>query len=89
MLQLSEKTVFEEAVISFKRYFETDFFLFITRTDDGSKEFVTQKCQELKVKNFEIVCINYDTKGQADSISIGLETAKQYLLMKNLYISLI
>jgi NDP-sugar pyrophosphorylase family protein len=79
MLQLGKKTVFEEAVISFKRYFETDFFLFITRTNDGSKEFVTQKCQELKIKSFEIVSINYDTKGQADTISIGLENCKTVL----------
>ncbi|WP_375239095.1 hypothetical protein [Aurantibacter sp.] len=72
MLPLGIKTVFEEAVNSFKRYFETDFFLFITRTDDNSKEFVTKKCSELKIKKYEIVCIDYDTKGQADTIAIGL-----------------
>ena len=72
MLPFKGKTIFEEAVSSFKKYFETDFFLFITREDDGSKGFVSMKCNELNIKNFEIYSINHDTKGQADTISIGL-----------------
>ena len=76
MLPLNGKTIFEEAVSSFKKYFKTDFFLFITRTDDGSKDFVSMKCCELNIKHFEIICINHDTKGQADTISIGLDRMK-------------
>ena len=76
MLPLNGKTIFEEAVSSFKKYFKTDFFLFITRTDDGSKDFVSMKCSELNIKNFEIICINHDTKGQAETISIGLDRMK-------------
>ena len=76
MLPLNGKTIFEEAVSSFKKYFKTDFFLFITRTDDGSKDFVSMKCSELNIKNFEIICINHDTKGQAETISMGLDRMK-------------
>lgn len=72
MLPFKNKTIFEEAVCSFEKYFETDFFLFITRDDDGSEEFVSSKCIELNIKYFEIYSINYDTKGQAETISIGL-----------------
>lgn len=79
-LPLNKTTVFEEAISSFKNYFETDLFLFITRTDDGSKEFVEQKCISLKIKNFKIISIGYDTKGQADTVSIGLREIKQNLL---------
>lgn len=73
MLPLNGKTVFEESVSSFKKYFKTDFFLFITRTDDGSEDFVFMKCGELKIKHFEIICIDNETKGQADTVSIGLQ----------------
>lgn len=76
MLPLNGKTIFEEAVSSFKKYFKTDFFLFITRTDDGSEDFVSMKCIDLNIKHFEIVSINHDTNGQADTISIGLHRMK-------------
>lgn len=76
-LPLNKKTVFEEAISSFKKYFETDTFLFITRTDDGSEEFVKQKCISFNIKNFKIVSIDYDTKGQADTVAIGLNKIKQ------------
>ena len=52
-LPLNSKTVFEEAINSFSNYFNSDFFLFITRTDDNSEHFVIQKCKELKIKNFK------------------------------------
>lgn len=71
-LPLNNRTVFEEAISSFKNYFESDLFLFVTRTDDGSFDFVTEKCLNLGVKNFKIVSIDFDTKGQADTVVIGL-----------------
>ena len=73
MLPLKDKTIFEVALSSFKKYFETDFFLFIIRTDDGSEDFVLLKCSELNIKNFKIISINYDTRGQADTVKIGLD----------------
>lgn len=71
-LPLNNRTVFEEAINSFKQYFESDFFLFITRTDDESFDFVDEKCKILGIRNFKIVSIDFNTKGQADTISVGL-----------------
>ena len=71
-LPLNNRTVFEEAINSFKKYFELDFFLFITRIDDESIDFVDKKCRILGIRNFKIVSIDFDTKGQAETVSVGL-----------------
>ena len=35
--------VFTEAVLSFKKFFTTDFFVFIHRSDDNSEAFINKK----------------------------------------------
>lgn len=75
-LPLNGKTVFAEAVCSFKKYFHTDFFLFITRSDHGARDFVKKECLSLGINNFEIVKLDEDTRGQADTVKIGLEKSK-------------
>lgn len=87
MLPLGESSnVFRESVKSFEKYFEKDVFLFISRTDDGSQEFVENECLELGILNYEIVSIDYDTRGQADTVVIGLEKAKLDVDNEELYI---
>ncbi len=78
-LPLSGKTVFTEAICSFKKYFNSDFFLFITRSDYGVQDFVNKECLSLGVNNFEIVKLDEDTRGQADTVKIGLEKSKKSL----------
>ena len=76
MLPLNGKTVFAEAVCSFKKYFESDFFLFITRSDFGVQDFIKKECLSLGINNFEIINLNEDTRGQADTVKIGLEKSR-------------
>lgn len=77
--------VFNEAIKSFKKYFETDFFLFITRSDYDVRDFVEGKCKVLGIVNFEVVSLKQDTRGQADTVKIGLERAN-YKINEELYI---
>ena len=59
--------------LSFKRYFKTDF---ITRSDFNVTTFVEKECIALGIINFEIVSLTQDTRGQADTVKIGLEKFK-------------
>jgi len=77
MLPLNgNSNVFKESIKSFKNYFKTDFFLFITRSDFEAKDFVEKECNLLGIKNFEIVILDNDTRGQADTVNIGLQKTK-------------
>lgn len=72
MLEAHGKTLFEYSVESFKAYFDTDTFLFIVRSAYGTPEFVKQKSIELGIKTFSIVTLDHDTRGQAETVYLGL-----------------
>jgi len=73
MLPLGVSTnVFSEAVNSFKAYFKEETFLFITRLDDRAPEFVKKECKKLGIESFEIVSLNKDTRGQAETVMQGI-----------------
>ena len=79
MLPLNDKTVFAEAVCSFKKYFKSDLFLFIARSDFGVQDFIKKECLTLGINNFKIIDLDGDTRGQADTVKIGLEKYKANL----------
>ena len=72
----NNSNVFKESVKSFQNYFKSDFFLFITRSDFEVYDFVEKECNFLGIKNFEIVSLDNDTRGQADTVKIGLQKTK-------------
>lgn len=72
---LSNSNVFREAVKSFEFYFNTDTFLFITRSDDGSASFVKKECNNLRIKNVQIISLDSPTRGQAETVAMGLKKA--------------
>lgn len=69
----SNSNVFREAIKSFENYFKTDVFFFITREEPGVFDFVKKECDFLGINNFKIVSIDFNTRGQADTIKIGLD----------------
>jgi hypothetical protein len=76
MLELGEKTVFEHSVGSFEYYFCSHKFLFIVRADYDTPEFVEKKATELGIKDFSIVTLTHETKGQAETVALGLKDIK-------------
>lgn len=72
----NNSNVFKESVKSFQNYFKSDFFLFITRSGFEVYDFVEKECNFLGIKNFEIVSLDNDTRGQADTVKIGLQKTK-------------
>ncbi|WP_308973916.1 capsular biosynthesis protein [Acinetobacter rudis] len=75
MLALDHQTVFEWSVSSFKQYFETDLFIFVVSDKFDTDVFVKTRAEKLGIKNFQIVKLNHDTKGQAHTVFLGLENA--------------
>ena len=71
-LQLADGTVFSASVKSFVNYFETDAFLFLVRKDYKARCFVAEEATRLGIKDYRIVEFSHETRGQADSVSIGI-----------------
>lgn len=76
MLSLGDSNVFRESVSSFKFYFKTDTFIFIIRPEFKTDFFVEQECKLLGILDYKIVILEHNTRGQAETVKIGLERAK-------------
>ncbi|MCE2572624.1 glycosyltransferase family 2 protein [Motilimonas eburnea] len=76
MLMAHGETLFAHAVNSFKAYFDSETFLFIVRDLYETKAFVTEQAQQLGINQFEIVELTQATRGQAETVTLGLEQVK-------------
>ena len=70
-LTINHQTMFELAVNSFSPYFSTEHFLFIVRNDHDNRRFVSEEVSKLGIKDFRILEIDGETRGQADSVYRG------------------
>lgn len=73
LLLPNKLTMFEWAVKSFEEYFKSDSFIFIIRNVYETKEFVEKMCLKLGILNFNIIVLNNETRGQADTVYLGLK----------------
>lgn len=73
MLEAHGATLFSHSVSSFKNYFDTEFFLFILRDIKGTAKFVESELNKLSVKNYKVVILEEETRGQAETVAKGLE----------------
>ncbi|MFM0276969.1 glycosyltransferase family 2 protein [Paraburkholderia sediminicola] len=71
-LELAGESVFARAVRSFEHYFKSDCFTFVTRQDYDSPAFVESELNKLGVANYRITALAHDTRGQAETVSLGL-----------------
>lgn len=70
-LPLGNETVFSKSVKSFENYFNGMPFLFIVRKDHNAMEFVSQEVVRMGLKDFRIIELSTETRGQAESVEIG------------------
>lgn len=73
MLEAHGKTLFELSVESFQRYFATHEFLFIVKDIFDTPTFVQEKAQSMGIKQAHVVVLDSDTRGQAETVTLGLE----------------
>lgn len=81
-----DSNVFSESLKSFKNYFDSDTFLFVHRDDDGSKDFIINQCADLNIKNIILKKISFDTRGQAETVALGLANLDDRILSEPIYI---
>jgi hypothetical protein len=72
-LEAHGASLFDHAVRSFATYFDTLPFLFIARDVAETAAFVTARCEALGVRRHQIVMLDHPTRGQADTVAIGLD----------------
>lgn len=72
MLPAHGKSLFAHCVESFKEYFSSEKFLFIIRDVYNTEDFVNSECQQLNISDFQIVCLDKPTRGQAETVYLGL-----------------
>lgn len=77
-LLVNGATVFEHSLRSFERYFSTDKFLFLVRSDYDAAGFVEQKVREMGISDFSIVVFSEETQGQADTVYQGLARSRDF-----------
>lgn len=73
MLSAHGSPLFDHAILSFEHYFETLPFLFIVRDLFDTPAFVATRCKALGIRDFRIVVLEGETRGQAETVYIGLE----------------
>lgn len=71
-LPLADETVFSLSVRSFENYFDSEPFLFLVRKDYEARRFVAAESNRLGIKDCRIIEFSHETRGQADSVALGL-----------------
>jgi len=74
MLPLQGKTLFDWSILSFQRYFDNEQFLFVVREDEQTVNFVANHCKQMSIKRFAIKQLKRDTRGQAETVALALES---------------
>ncbi|MGK3274003.1 glycosyltransferase family 2 protein [Comamonas kerstersii] len=73
-LKLQGITIFEWAIYSFKLYFNSEKFIFVVRPDNSAKAFVENAVQKLGINSYEVFCLDRDTRGQAETAYLALQS---------------
>lgn len=77
MLEAHGKSVFEHSLESFADRFQNEFFLFIAKREYDAEKFIWAKARSLGIKKFEVILLDRDTRGQAESVYEGLCQCKE------------
>lgn len=72
MLEAHGESLFNHSVKSFQKYFATINFVFIVRDVYGTPDFVKESVIELGIKYYDIVILDEETRGQAETVTLGL-----------------
>lgn len=71
-LEIKSMSVFEWAVRSFEKYFDSEPFVFVVRPDNFSQSFVENAVKNLGIRSYEVFCLDRDTRGQAETAYLAL-----------------
>lgn len=75
-LPLHGQSVFYHAINSFHNYFSSDIFLFVIRDIFSTADFIRNECKKLGLERFQIITLDAETRGQAETAYIALNQIK-------------
>jgi len=75
MLYVKNKSLFNLAVSSFERYFDSCRFVFIARDVFDTGTFIEQECDLLGIHNRSVVILDHPTRGQSETVLEGIRQA--------------
>lgn len=70
------KSLFEWSVLTFKEQYKTEEFIFICRDVYDTPEFVEQEIKKIGITKYQIVILNRETRGQAETVFLSLDKVK-------------
>ncbi|WP_462177884.1 glycosyltransferase family protein [Pseudoalteromonas gelatinilytica] len=73
MLEAHGMSMFEHSLKSFECFYENTPFLFITKNSKEVVDFVNEKALHLGILEFYVVELEFQTRGQAETVSLGIE----------------
>ena len=73
MLFAGDQSLFRIAVSSFVSQFDTARFVFLYRNIFDTKTFIDSECALLGIKHFDLIEIEHPTRGQAETVKIGID----------------
>lgn len=76
MLYIKDKSLFYLAVDSFRKYFKNCRFVFVARDVYDTRTFIENECKLLGIDDFTTVILEKPTKGQAETVALGIERAQ-------------
>ena len=75
MLYVKNRSMFNIAVSSFDKYFDSCRFVFVARDVFDTRSFINQECQLMGIKDFEVIILPAPTKGQSETVYEGIKRA--------------
>lgn len=75
-LPVGSDTLFALCIRSFERYFQSERFVFVCRDGVDAPPFVTTECRKLGVADYITVVVPDVTRGQAETVLLGLRGAE-------------
>jgi len=75
MLYVKNRSLFNLAVSSFEKYFDSCRFVFVARDVFDTKTFIEKECELMGVRDFTVVILPQPTRGQAETVIEGINRA--------------
>ena len=72
-LQAHGKSLFEWSIKTFEHYYKSEKFLFICRDVYDTPAFVESELKKIGVNDYEIIVLNAETRGQAETVFLCLD----------------
>lgn len=73
-LKVGDDYVFDLALKSFERYFDTELFVIVLRDSFDAKAFVESRLRAIEIRHYIIKVLDFETQGQAETVRLGIET---------------